>query len=116
MQIPDAGDIAWVEFDPVLGTEQAGRRPALVLTSRAYNEASGRSLVCPITRRARDWPSDFVLPAGLKTRGSVLVDQIRVVDRGHRMFDVIESVPDAVLATVRKQLAALLGIEISFSE
>lgn len=113
MQIPDAGDIAWIDFDPVLGAEQAGRRPALVLTSRLYHEQSNRSLVCPITSRVRDWPTEVRLPPGLKTKGTVLVDQIRVVDRGQRMFDTIERVPDAVLARVRRSLAALTGIEIS---
>jgi mRNA interferase MazF len=116
MLLPDAGDIAWVEFDPVRGTEQAGRRPALILTSRGYHETSERSVVCPITSRIRNWPPDVVLPAGLKTKGSVLVDQIRVVDRGQRMFGVIERVPNRVLVRVREHLAALVGIEIPLSE
>ncbi len=113
MLLPDAGDIVWVDFDPVRGTEQAGRRPALVLTSRLYHEASNRSLVCPITRRLREWPTDIVLPTGLKTKGAVLLDQIRAVDRRHRMFGLIERVPDDALAKVRLHLAALLGIEVT---
>jgi mRNA interferase MazF len=111
MLLPDAGDIVWVDFDPVRGTEQAGRRPAIVLTSRFYHEESNRSLVCPITRTLREWPTDVVLPAGLKTQGVVLIDQIRTVDRRHRMFGLIERVPADVLAAVRLHLAALLGIE-----
>jgi mRNA interferase MazF len=112
MLLPDAGDIVWVDFDPVRGTEQAGRRPALVLTSRSYHEVSNRSLVCPITRRVREWPSDVLLPAQMKTKGAVLIDQIRVVDRRHRMFGPVERVPGDVLARVRLHLAALLGIEV----
>jgi mRNA interferase MazF len=54
--LPEAGDVAWVEFDPVLGAEQAGRRPALVVSEREYHEISSRALVCPITSRARPWP------------------------------------------------------------
>ncbi len=113
MLLPDAGDIVWVDFDPVRGTEQAGRRPALVLTSRLYHEASNRSLVCPITRTLREWPTDVVLPPVLKTEGAVLVDQIRTVDRRYRMFGLIERVPADLLATVRLHLAALLGIDVT---
>ena len=116
MLLPDAGDIAWVEFDPVRGTEQAGRRPALILTSRQYHETSNHSLVCPITSRMRDWPADVVLPPEMKTKGSVLVDQIRVVDRRQRMFGVIERVSNRVLVRVRERVAALVGIEIPLSE
>ncbi|RAI46074.1 type II toxin-antitoxin system PemK/MazF family toxin [Rhodoplanes roseus] len=109
--LPESGDIAWVEFDPVLGTEQAGRRPALVLSDRAYHEASRRSIVCPITSRAKPWSFNVPLPEGLETRGVVLVDQVRSVSREHRMFGVIEHVPDRVLLDVRGVLVALLGLD-----
>jgi mRNA interferase MazF len=114
MLLPDAGDIAWVEFDPVLGSEQAGRRPALVLTSRIYHESSRRALVCPITRKIRHWPSEVNLPENLKIKGVVLVDQIRAIDRTQRMFEIAESVPPHCMAAVRLKLAALLGIEIPY--
>ena len=70
--LPDAGDIAWVEFDPVKGTEQAGRRPALFLTDRAYHENSRSALVCPITSNLHRWPFNVALPPGLKTWESCL--------------------------------------------
>jgi mRNA interferase MazF len=109
--LPDLGDIAWVDFDPVLGTEQAGRRPALVLTDKSYHEQSWRAVVCPITTKMRVWPFNVALPPGLKTTGMVLVDQVRSIDRSKRMFDVIETVPVAVIAEVRGRLLALLGPE-----
>ena len=108
--LPDAGDIAWVEFDPVKGTEQAGRRPAVVLSARIYHEESKRALVCPVTSRARPWPFNVTLPEGLKTSGVVLVDQIRTIDRSGRMFEIIERVPDEVLWEIRARLGALLQI------
>ena len=111
MQLLDAGDIAWVEFDPVRGTEQAGRRPALVLTDRIYHERALRALVCPITRTIREWPSNVILPVGLKTKGVVLVDQIRAIDLAQRLFGIVETVPAEVIAATRLKLAALLGIE-----
>jgi mRNA interferase MazF len=108
--LPDAGDIAWVELDPVRGTEQAGRRPGLVLTPRAYHELSRRAIVCPISASAGAWPLNVALPVGLKTEGAVLLDQIRTIDRTQRMFAIIERVPREVLIEVRGKLAALLGI------
>jgi mRNA interferase MazF len=109
--LPDVGDIAWVDLDPVRGTEQAGRRPALVLSDKAYHEVSRRAMVCPITSKMRDWPFDVALPSGLHTSGVVLVDQLRTIDRHVRMFDIIEKAPDELLAEVRGRIAALLAIE-----
>ena len=109
--LPDLGDIAWVDFDPVLGTEQAGRRPALILTDKSYHEQSWRAVVCPITTRMRVWPFHVALPPGLRTTGMVLVDQVRSIDRTKRMFDVIETAPVAVVAEVRGRLSALLGLD-----
>jgi len=110
MHQPNVGDIAWVEFGPTAGTEQARRRPALILTPRSYHENSARGVVCPVTSKARPWPWNVQLPPGLKTEGVVLVDQVRAIDRAGRMFDIIENVPDAVVAEVLGRLASLLGI------
>jgi mRNA interferase MazF len=110
--LANAGDIAWVEFDPVRGTEQAGRRPALVLTDRAYHERSRRALVCPITSKSNPWPFNVPLPPRLKTSGMVLVDQIRAIDRESRMFAIIERVPDEFVAEVKGRLAALLEVAL----
>lgn len=108
--LPDAGDIVWAELDPVSGTEQAGRRPALVLTEAAYHRDSPRAVICPITRRSRNWGFDVPLPAGAQTTGYVLVDQVRAVDRAHRLFDFIETAPPELVDEVRGRLVALLGI------
>lgn len=108
---PEIGDIAWVEFDPAKGTEQAGRRPALVLSHGLYHRESRRAIVCPITTRARIWSFNLPLPNGMKTRGFVLVDQVRTVDRVERMFEIVERAPDQFLAEVRGRLGALLGFD-----
>jgi mRNA interferase MazF len=110
MQLPDVGDIVWAELDPIMGTEQAGRRPVLVLTPRGYHEKSTRSIICPITSKAGFWPWNVELPVGLKTGGVVLVDQVRTIDRRQRMFDFIETAPDDVTGKVLGRLASLLGI------
>ena len=108
---PRAGDIHWAIFDPSLGTEQAGQRPALVISDSAYNARSNRIVVCPITSRIRDWPFDLRLPDGAKTRGVVLCDQIRALDKQARLHGLVERVPDVFLADVRRVLSTLLEID-----
>jgi mRNA interferase MazF len=108
---PEAGDIAWVELGPVKGSEQDGRRPALVLTGAAYHEVSRRAVICPISSTERRWPFHVPLPAGLATEGVVLVDQVRMIDRSERIFEIIEHAPDQLLRDVRMRLAALVGID-----
>lgn len=111
--LPDAGDIAWVELGQTLGTEQFGRRPALILTSLIYHEVSTRALICPITSTDKPWASNVRLPAGLKTEGIILLDQLCTVDRRYRMFDIVERIPQVTLIEVHRKLASLLGIEIA---
>ena len=108
--LPNAGDIAWVELDPVKGTEQSGRRPALILSDLIYHEASKRAVICPISKSERQWPFNVLLPAGLLTSGVVLVDQIRTIDRAERLFRIIEQAPSEVVAEVRARVAALVGL------
>ena len=109
-RILNDGDIVWVDFDPVRGTEQAGRRPAIVLTDIAFNALYPRSVVCPITGNATPWPTKVLLPSGMKTRGAVLADQPRTIHRAERGFRFIEHAPKEVLANVRDILGELLQI------
>jgi mRNA interferase MazF len=113
--LPHAGDIAWVELGPVKGSEQDGRRPALVLSEAGYHETSRRAVICPISSTERPWAYHVPLPVGLATTGVVLIDQIRTIDRAERMFDIVERVPGEILADVRDRIAALLGINIVVS-
>jgi mRNA interferase MazF len=105
-----AGDIVWADFEPVRGNEQGGVRPAIVLTSSEFHENSTKAIVCPITRNPVPWPTKIGLPAGMKTRGFVLADQIRTLYREGRGFRFIETAPDEVLTQVRAVLGELLGI------
>jgi mRNA interferase MazF len=112
-RVPEAGDIGWIDFDPIRGHEQAGRRPALVLTPGGYHRKSTLLIVCPITRSGRrNWPFKIELPDGLKTQGSILVDQIRTVDRVARSFSFVERAPARVIAEARGMLASLLQIVV----
>jgi mRNA interferase MazF len=106
----DAGDLVWAEFSPTRGTEQSGRRPALILSERAYNQVAGRSIVCPVSTTEGDWSWNLPLPDHLLTRGVVLIDQIRVAHNESRLFGFLERVPDTFMIEVRARLAPLLGI------
>jgi mRNA interferase MazF len=107
---PDVGDVLWIDFGPPIGREQAGRRPALVLTSRAYNERSSVLIVCPITRRNREWPTLVPLPPVGALSGFIIVDQIKVIDPAVRAFRSAGRISADTLAEVRAKLSALLGI------
>jgi mRNA interferase MazF len=72
--------MVWLEFNPQVGHEQAGRRPGLVISPKAYNQKVGLALVCPITSRAKGYPFEVVIPQGLPCSGVVLVDQIKSLD------------------------------------
>ena len=102
--------MCWVDFDPVRGTEQAGYRPAIVLTERSYNELYPRSVVCPITRNATPWPTKVLLPSGMKIVGAVLADQPRTVHRSERHFAYVEHAPRDVLDAVKTIVRELLDL------
>lgn len=97
MAIPNRGDLIWLLFPPQAGSEQAGRRPGIVLSPRLYNEHSSLAIVCPITSRERGRLTEVKLPPGLPVSGVVLVDHIRSVDREARKLEIIGRAPDAVL-------------------
>ena len=78
--VPDCGDVIWLNFDPQVGHEQAGHRPALVLSPKAYNGKTGLCLVVPITNQGKGYPFELALPASCQTTGVVLCDQVRNLD------------------------------------
>jgi mRNA interferase MazF len=111
--LPNAGDIAWVDFSPVTGTEQSGTRPALIVSDRGMHEMTRRAVICPITRNVQPWPTKILLPKGLAAEGAVLVDQIHSIDRNERILRMIGQVPPSFLTMVRRKVAALLGIDFA---
>jgi mRNA interferase MazF len=109
-ELPGRGALVWFVFTPQKGHEQAGHRPALVMSPRIYHERSKLAVVCPITSNTQAWPWKVTLPDGLAVAGAVLVDQIRAIDRGARRLRLAGQAPEAVVAEVQAKLAALLGI------
>ncbi len=105
---PDRGEIIRLEFDPQAGSEQAGHRPALVLSPLVYNLKTGLALLVPITSRVKHYPFEVALPAGLATVGVILSDQLKSLDWRARRASFRERVPDQVLEEVLAKLATLL--------
>jgi len=108
---PEAGDFVWIDLDPTVGHEQAGRRAAIVLSPQKYNAVAGLCVICPITSRVRDYPFEAILPDNAGFRGVVLADQPRSISWEKRPMRHAGRAPDIVLAEVRERLAALLGID-----
>ena len=107
---PDRGDFVFLDFSPHAGTEQAGRRPGLVLSTQAYNVATGLVTVCPVTNQVKGSPWEVPIPAPSRVTGCVLSNQFRNLDWLARDIDFNSKAPEAVLDDVLARIAAVLGL------
>ncbi len=107
LHVPDRGQIIAINFDPTVGNEIGKRRPALVMSPKAYNRATGFVLVCPITTQPRGNPLEVPL-TGARTAGSVLVDRIRSFDWRARQSTLIEKAPAGLFNEVSLRLMPLI--------
>ena len=98
------GDVAWITLNPRAGHEQAGRRPALVLSPAAYNGKVGLAILCPITSQVKGYPFEVPLPAGLSVGGVILSDQVKSLDWRERQAKPICSLPDLTVNEVLTML------------
>lgn len=108
--VPDVGDLVWLDFDPRAGHEQSGRRPAIVLTPRVYNEAASLAIVCPVTRQVKGYPFEVVLPFGSAFEGSILADHVKSIDWQARRAEYQGKATASVLDEVHERLRALLSL------
>lgn len=106
--IPERGDVVWVSLNPQAGHEQAGRRPAVVLSPRAYNGKVGLAIFCPITRQIKGYPFEVLIPAGLSVSGAALSDQVKSLDWRVRKAEFICSLPAETMAELLGKLETLL--------
>jgi len=107
---PDRGQIVWVNFNPQKGHEQAGRRPALVISPAMYNTISNCVLVCPITSNIDPWPWKVLLPDDTAITGAVLVDQIKSIDaKARQLEDSGHNVEPDLMIDILARLATLTG-------
>lgn len=105
--VPDAGDIVWLNFSPQAGHEQAGHRPALVLSSAVYNKASKRMIACPLTTKIKGYP--FEVPMSGEIKSVVLADQVKNLDWHARGAVFKGRAKASELAQVRNIVALLVG-------
>ena len=107
--VPDRGDIVWLNFTPQTDHEQRGKRPALILSPKIYNEKTSLCICLPITTKVKGYPFEVPLPKGLEVEGVILSDQIKNLDYVARDVTYICEAPQEVVSNVQKNVLALLG-------
>jgi len=107
--IPNRGDIIWITLNPQAGHEQAGRRPAVILSPAAYNGKVGLALLCPVTSQVKSYPFEVMIPPGLKIAGAILSDQVKSLDWKARQAELICTLPMETVDEVLKKIATLLS-------
>ena len=106
--IPERGDVVWITFNPQAGHEQAGRRPALILSPLAYNGKVGLAILCPVTSQVKSYPFEVLIPDGLPIRGAILSDQVKSLDWRVRGAEWVCKLPDITVDEVLQKLNTLL--------
>jgi len=108
--VPKASDVVWLEFDPQTGHEQAGTRPALVLSPAEYNAKTGTMVCCPITNQIKGYPFEVLIRDNPKVTGAILADQVKHLDWQARKARYKGKVSVDEMDEVRGKVGALLGI------
>ena len=108
MYVPRRGDVVWITLNPQTGHEQAGRRPAVVLSPAAYNGKVGLAILCPITNQIKGYPFEVLLPPGMAVSGAILADQVKSLDWRARNAEWICTLPGETVNEVLQKLGTLL--------
>lgn len=106
--IPERGDFIRLVLNPLTGREQDGERPAIVLSTHAFNARTGYALIAPISRTIRGWPFEVVIASGLRVKGAILCDQVRSVDYKARHGSFLGKAPAGLVDDVLQRVAAIL--------
>jgi mRNA interferase MazF len=106
--VPDKSDVVWITFNPQAGHEQAGHRPALVLSPKTYNGKVGLAILCPITSQVKGYPFEVLIPDGLEVNGAILSDQVKSLDWRARKAKFGCKLPPDVFNEVVQKLSTLL--------
>jgi len=107
--IPQCGDAVWITLNPQAGHEQAGRRPAVVLSPQNYNGKIGLAILCPITKQIKGYPFEVLIPEGLPVAGAILSDQVKSFDWRARDAELIGTLPTETISEVLQKLVTLLS-------
>ena len=108
-RIPERGDVVWISMNPSAGHEQAGRRPALVVSPAAYNGKVGLAILCPVTSQVKGYPFEVPVPNGLPVEGVVLSDQAKSLDWRARDAEFVCQVPSECTEAVLQRLGRLVS-------
>ncbi len=108
--VPDRGDVIWIHLDPQAGREQAGHRPALVLSPQSFNRKLNVVFCCPITSRAKRFEFEIPLPDGLDVKGVILSHHMKSLDWRVRNARYMTRVPDDIVDDVLLRLVSILKI------
>ena len=106
--IPDKCDVVWLDFDPQAGHEQAGRRPAFVVSPEYYNSVSGLGIFCPITNKIKNYPYEVAIPENSKIKGVILSDELKSLDWRIRQVKFICKLSDEVFEEVKMKYNTLV--------
>ena len=109
--VPERGDIVWLQFTPQAGHEQAGYRPALVISPRSYNRRVGLALFCTVSSQLKGYPFEVALPPGLKATGAILSDQVKSLDWRVRKAKRVCTVPGEIMEETIARILALVDPE-----
>jgi mRNA interferase MazF len=107
--VPRRGDAVWINLNPQAGHEQAGHRPAVVLSPENYNSKTGLALICPVTSQIKGYPFEVLIPAGLPVEGAILSDQVKSLDWRVRNVELICALPGETIAEIFQKLDTLLS-------
>ena len=107
--VPERGDVVWITLNPQAGREQAGRRPAVVLSPAAYNGKVGLAILCPVTRQIKGYPFEVRIPGGFAVSGVILADQVKSLDWRAREAELAGTLPATTVAEALQKLGTLLS-------
>jgi mRNA interferase MazF len=107
--VPRCGDVVWITLNPQAGHEEAGRRPAVVISPQSYNGKVGLAIFCPVTSQIKGYPFEVLIPAGLPVAGAILSDQLKSLDWRARDAELICALPTETISEVLQKLATLLS-------
>ena len=107
--VPQRGDAVWINFNPRVGHEQAGHRPAVVVSPGAYNSKTHLAILCPITSQVKGYPFEVAIPTGLDVTGVILADQVKSMDWQARNAALICPLPTEIVDAVLQRLETLLA-------
>jgi len=108
--VPERGDIIWINLNPQSEHEQSGRRPAVVLSPKSYNEKTGLTILCPVTGKIKGYPFEVIIPDGFSINEVILSDHVKNLDWRARNTEYIFSLPEETISLALKKLALLLSI------